>query len=158
MFIITEEIVEQKRPKWVRPGISCNWGSEEELQACVGNVQVISELNPNLLAAIGTTSYVNQRTQSVSFQPRTSSPSVCPSRILYCGWQRARGRPWTWSRWEGLLNLYNFLSSKMDVSRDLKQAYKTRQEQLRVEQSVKYPAFLWFNCKYLKCTQHIFIS
>lgn len=86
MFIITEEIVGQKRPKWVRPGIPCSRGSKEELQACVGNGQVISELNPNLLAAITTTSYMNQRTQSFPFQPRTSSPSLCPSRVLYCGW------------------------------------------------------------------------
>lgn len=57
---------------------------------CVGNVQVNSELNPNLLAAIRTTSYVNRRTHS---QPRTSSPCLGPLRILYRGRQKARERP-----------------------------------------------------------------
>lgn len=39
---------------------------------------------------------------------------------------KGQGKVVNMMRWEELLYLYNFLSAKMDVRRDLKEAYKMR--------------------------------
>lgn len=90
----------------------------------VGNVQVISEPNPNPLTAIRKTLYANQQFTTIHLTTRTYWED--PIRLLEWGQSKGVGMI-TVGR--GLLNLYKFSSAKMRMwKRELMEVHRIKKE------------------------------